>query len=261
MSYDLMVFEKGRIPTDQSDFLNWYNQSMESETVQDISCASECLQKFFHSVRDIFPPMNGPFAPDEKMLSENPTMEKYLCDYGIREDMIYLSFSYSVSRFAYDTVKRAAYFAGVGFFNPGGNGVPVLFDSRCPLLLEGEWFQPIEVDCFGCISEKLNNMTVKNHSYLYVTDQIGNYIQIGGYGDSFTVERRIYINPTDYVHAKAGYAHTENAGTVGDVIIAGNCVKVKQNQILSEETAEQLFLNFFQNVETVDSIEWEEMDM
>ena len=230
--------------------------------MQEISSVSERLQAFFHSVRDIFPPMNGSFAPDDKMLSENPSMEKYLCDYDIREDMIYLAFSYSVSEFAYHTIKRAAYFAGVGFFIPSDdNSLPVLFDSRCPMLLEGEWFRPMEIKYFAPISEKLNHMTVKNRSYLYVTDQIGNYIQIGGYGDSFTIEKRIYTNPTAYTHAKAGFSDTENAGKEGEVIIAGNHVKVKQNQILSKATAEQLFLDFFQNAETVDSIEWVEMDI
>lgn len=262
MSYDLMVFEKRGVPEDQSDFLNWYNQKMECESVQDITAVSEKLQAFFHSVREIFPPMNGSFAPDDTMLSENPSMEEYLCDYDMRDGIIYLAFSYSVSEFAYNTIKRAAYFAGVGFFNPSDDkSLPVLFDSRCPMLLEGEWFRPLEIDHFEQISEKLINMTVKNRSYLYVTDQIGNYIQIGGYGDSFTVEKRTYTNPTAYIHAKAGFSGNESADNAGEVIIAGNHVKVKQSQILPKATAEQLFLDFFENVETVDSIEWVEMDI
>lgn len=262
MSYDLMVFEKKGIPTDKPDFMNWYDQKTECENVQEISRASENLQNFFHSVRRIFPPMNGSFAPDDKVLAANPGMEEYLCDYSIGEDTIYLSFSYSVSEFAYDTIKRAAYFAGVGFFDPSDDdSVPVIFDSRWPMLLEGEWFRPMEINDFDKIHEKINNMTVKNRSYLYVTDQIGNYIQIGGYGDSFTVEKHVYTNPTAYVHAKAGYSDTKNLSKAGEVIIAGNHVKVKQNQILSKDTAEQLFLDFFQNTETGNDIEWVEMDM
>ncbi|MDE6518543.1 MAG: hypothetical protein K2L18_11985 [Acetatifactor sp.] len=262
MSYDLLVFEKRGIPTNRPDFLNWYIQKLENEDEQDISCVSEKLQRFFHSVRHIFPPMNGEFAPDDQELSENPAMEEYLCDYSITEDMIYLSFAYSVSEFDYNTIKRAAYFAEVGFFNSSDDeSAPVLFDSRCPMLIEGEWFRLMETDSFESICEKLNNMTVKNRSYLYVTDQVGNYIQIGGYGDSFTVERRIYTNPTTYIHAKAGCSDTENSDKAGEVIIAGNHVKVKQNQILSKAMAEQLFLDFFQGLETVDSIEWVEMDI
>ena len=262
MSYDLMVFEKGKAPANHSDFLSWYEQKMEEESEQDISCMSEKMQNFFHSLRQIFPPMNGTFAPDDKELSENPAMERRLCDYSIVEDMIYLSFSYSVSEFACNVVKRAAYFAGVGFFNPSDdNSVPVLFDSRYPMLLEGQWFRPVKIDDFDSIREKLSSMTVKNRSYLYVTDQVGNYIQIGGYGDSFTVEKRTYTGPTAYIHAKAGYAGTDDSGNAGEVIIAGNSVKVGHNQILSMATAQQLFQDFFQGIETADAIKWVEMDM
>lgn len=269
MSYDLMVFEKGKIPADKSDFLNWYLHKMECGEVKDISGVSEKLQHFFHAVREIFPPMNGAFAPDDKALSENPSMEDYLCEYDIREDMIYLAFAYSVSGYAYDTIRRAAYFAGLGFFNPSSdNSQPVLFDSRCPMLLEGEWFRPVEVTHFDQIREKLNNMTVKNRSYLYVTDLIGNYIQIGGYGKHlttadryFTVEKRTYSNLSDYVHARAELPDTQNADKTGEVMIAGNHVKVKESQILPKDTAEQLFLDFFRNEETVDSVAWVEMDI
>lgn len=262
MSYDLMVFEKKGVPTDKSDFMNWYHQKMECENVQEISCATEKIQNFFHSVRRIFPPMNGSFAPDDKALAKNPEMEEYLCDYSIEGDMIYLSFAYSIAEFAYDVIKRAAYFAGVGFFNPSDdNSVPVVFDSRCPMLLEGEWFAPMEIEQFDKIHDKIENMTVKNHSYLYVTDQVGNYIQIGGYGDAFTVEKRIYHSPVDYVHTKAEYSDTKDGSRPGEVMIAGNRVKVKRNQIISRETAEQLFLAFFEEAETVDDIVWTEIDM
>lgn len=261
MSYDLVVFEKRKIPAEPSAFLDWYHEKMEEESQEDISCASEDLQKFFHEVRRIFPPMNGSLAPDDKILAENPRLEKYLCDYDIREDLIYLSFSYSVSGFAYDTIKRAAYFMDVGFFNPNENDLPVLFNSRYPMLLEGEWFRPVKIVDFDRIREKLNHMIVKNRSYLYVTDLAGNYIQIGGYGEAFTVEKRIYTDIMTYVHSKAGYSCAENPDKEGYVMIAGNRVKVKQNQILSKATAEQLFLDFFQGAETVNSIEWVEMDM
>ena len=65
--------------------------------------------------------MNGSFAPSDKALSETPEMEKYVCDYFITEDMISMSFSYSIAEFAYNTVKRTAYFSDVGFFNICGH--------------------------------------------------------------------------------------------------------------------------------------------
>ena len=62
MSYDLMVYEKGKAPVDQQKFMGWYNEKIESGNGKGISYASEKMQTFFHSVRNIFPPMDGPFA-------------------------------------------------------------------------------------------------------------------------------------------------------------------------------------------------------
>ena len=78
MSYDLMIFEKNKIPTNQSDFLCWYNQKMECDNERDISSASEKIQKVFHSLRNILPPMNGLYAADNKTLSENPEMADFV---------------------------------------------------------------------------------------------------------------------------------------------------------------------------------------
>ena len=244
MSYDLIVFEKTKAPTNPTEFLKLYQK-----------------QKFFHKIKDIFPPMNGPLSPSNKELSENPDLEERLCDYCIGEDLIYLSLAYSVSGRAYDIVKRAAYFTGVGFFAVGEDTMPTFFESRYPMLLEGEWFRPLKVSDFENVREKLNNMTVKNRSFMYITDQVGNYIQVGGYGDSFTVEKRIYTDIMTYTHKKAEYSSTtatEKTDETGSVIIAGNHVKVKQCQILSNDIVEQLFCDFFQETETTESIKWTE---
>ncbi len=118
MSYDLIIFEKSNMPTGRTGFLNWYDKKMECDDGQDISFTSEKLQKAFHALRNIFSPINGSFAPGNKVLSETPEMKKYLCDYFITEDMISLSFSYSIVEFAYNTVKRAAYFWMLVFLTP-----------------------------------------------------------------------------------------------------------------------------------------------
>lgn len=265
MSYDLVVFEKSKAPADAEKFLAWYEAQIEWQgdyDYDDISHASSNLQKFFQEVRIIFPPMNGAFAPSDEELMSKPDLEDRLCDYCIGEDIIYLSLAYSMADRAYDIVKRAAYFAGVGFFSPSdGDDAPTLFESRYPLLLEGEGFQAVRVRDFNAISEKLNQMIIKNRSYLYLTDQIGSYIQVGGYGDSFTVEKRVYTDCESYVHQKAGYTNGEKTNADGCVVIAGNQVKVKQNQILSGETVRQLFQDFFQGTATVDSVEWTDMDL
>lgn len=264
MSYDLVVFEKTKAPADTAEFSAWYKKQTEWRDdcdYIDISHASENLQRFFQEIRNIFPPMNGMYAPSDEELSNSPELEERLCDYCIGEDIIYLSFAYSMSHSAYDIVKRAACFMDVGFFVPEGECIPIFFENRYPMLLEGEWFRPIKVSDFSSISEKLNQMTVRNHSYLFLTDQIGNYIQIGGYCDSLTVEKRVHTGIQAYTHEKAGYSSSEKTNEDGYVVIAGNRVKVKQQQVLSKDTAEQLLKDFFQETETADFIEWTAMDM
>lgn len=261
MSYDLVMFEKSKIPADPSGFSDWYHQKTKCDDAEDLSSASEKIQEAFHMLRTIFPSVNGPFGISDDALAENPQIEKYICDYNIKEDMMYLCFSYSISGFAHDTVKRAAYFSGVGFYDPNDNSLPVLFESRYPMLLEGQWFRPGKISAFERIKEKLNGMTAKNRSYLSVTDPIGNYIQIGGYKGAFTVEKRIWRTPTAYTHYKAGYAEVKDLAGEGEVWIAGNRIKLKQSQILSQAAAEQLFLDFFQNTKTVPGVEWTEMEI
>lgn len=66
---------------------------------------------------------------------------------------------------------------------------------------------------------------------------------------------------TAFEHTKAGYFGAEYPDKAGYVMIAGNRVTVKQNQMLSKETTEQLFSDFFRGAETVEAIEWTKMDM
>lgn len=265
MSYDLAVFEKSKAPADTAEFLAWYGEQTKwggDYDYNDIAHASPGLQIFFRQIRTVFPPMNGAFAPSDEELANKPGLEERLCDYCIGEKLIYLSLAYSVADRAYDLVKRAAYFAGVGFFSPSdGEATPVFFESRCPMLLEGEWFRPVSVSDFDSICEKIDNMQGKDHSYLYLTDQSDSYIQVGGYGDSFTVEKRIYTDCISYTHQKAGYSNTEMDDADSRVVIAGNPVSVKQRQILSGGTVRRLFQDFFQGTETVDCVQWEDMDI
>ena len=265
MSDDLVVFEKSNVPMEVTKFLEWYEEQTEwgsDYDYNDISHASLNLQQLFAKIRIIFPPMNGKFAPSDEELTDKPDLEERLCDYCIGKDIIYMSFAYSMADRAYNLVKRAAYFTGVGFFAPSDeDNTPNFFENCYPMFLEGEGFCTINVMNFDSVYEKLSKMTAKNHSYLYLTDQIGSYIQVGGYGDSFTVEKRVYTGCMSYVHQKAGYVNERKMDEYGLVEIAGNQVKVKQNQILSGETVRQLFLDFFQGTQTMDSVEWIDMEM
>ncbi len=70
MSYDLAVFEKSRAPAETERFLAWYAKQTEwggDQDYSDITRASLNLQRFFHQIRLIFPPMNGAFAPSGEL--------------------------------------------------------------------------------------------------------------------------------------------------------------------------------------------------
>ena len=54
------------------------------------------------------------------------------------------------------------------------------------MLLAGGWFRAASVSDFGSVRTKLGEMTAKERSYLYLTDPVGSYIQVGGFGDAFT---------------------------------------------------------------------------
>lgn len=265
MSYDLMVFEKSKAPTNHAEFMKWYLQKTQWSAncdYNDISHACENLQKFFYKVKDIFPPMNGPFSPTVKELSENPKLEPLLSDYCIDDDLIYIAFAYSVSERAYDIIRRAAYFSDIGFFNPQDN-IPVFFDKHYPMFLQGEWFGSLTISDFDDVRQKLREMTMENKSFMYITDQIGNYIQVGGFGEKFTVEKRVYTDIMDYTHTTAELSATSginNPDETDFVIIAQNPVKLKKSQILSIDIVEQLFSDFFYKNETkasVNNIKWQ----
>lgn len=263
MSYDLVVFEKKNAPADAEGFLAWYQEQTQwggDCDYNDISHASSGLQKFFHEVRKIFPPMNGALSPSNEELMNKPELEERLCDYCIGDDIIYLSLAYSVADTAYGIVKRAAYFAGVGFFATDEDS-PVYFEERVPMLLAGEWFRPVKVSDFGSIREMLGGMTAKNHSYLYLTDPLGSYIQVGGFQDSFTVEKRVYTGMLSYTHRKANDSSVEKTGEKCHVAIAGNQVNVEPQQVLSGDMVEKLFQDFFEGTETVGFIKWTDMEM
>lgn len=264
MSYDLAVFEKKNAPADTAEFLKWYQKQTEWSRDLDyneITHASPDLQQFFLELKDIFPPMNGRFSPSNEELSNVPGLEERLCDYCIGEDLIYLSFAYSMAEHAYSIVKRAACFHHVGFFDASGECIPTFFESPYPMLLEGEGFRPMRVSDFNSVKEKLEQMTVKNHSYLYLTNQTDSYIQVGGYGNTFTVEKRVYTGAMSYIHQKAEFPLLDRASKDGYVLIAGNRVKLKQNQILSKDIMTQLFLDFFQETQTVTTITWSDMNL
>lgn len=266
MSYDLMVFEKGRAPAGKADFLKWYQEQTEwteDHNYDDPAVSSPALQKFFNMVRGVFPPMDGRFAPEGKPGRDVPE-ENRRCDYCIGKDVIYLSFSYSMAEWARDVVKRAAYFSNTGFFEPGEVFGPCFFAENKPAHLEGEWFRPCVVTSFQEVEGKLAKMTAKNRSFLFLEDPIGNYIQVGGINNEFTVEVRRYTDPVNYEHRKAGYVSARTDLEVLKqqcVFIGGNRVSVEPSQVLTMDTVIGLFRDFYNGTEKMEMISWTAMEL
>ena len=118
MSYDLMVFEQTKAPTTKKDFMVWYEKQVEwgeEHDYQTIRVSSPALQNWFMEMKEMFPPMNGEYAPALECLDED--LESHMVDYSIGQDIIYAAFSWSVADEAYDCMRTLAQKHNVGFFD------------------------------------------------------------------------------------------------------------------------------------------------
>ena len=123
MSYDLMVFEPSAVPASHDEFLDWYARQTkwsEDHGYDDPAITSERLRALFEDIIHIFPPMNGPLAPEKALADEVSST-----DYAIGADFIYASFAWSMGEAAYITVARLAEKHGVGLFNASSTGEEV----------------------------------------------------------------------------------------------------------------------------------------
>ena len=108
MSANLLVFEKEKAPKQPIDFLKWFYKKAEwgaDRDYNDIVGTSQELIDFYFELKEVFPPMNGKNAPDDAALEANPDLEIRLTDYCIDEDLIFMSFAWSVADEAQDKVK------------------------------------------------------------------------------------------------------------------------------------------------------------
>ncbi|MCJ7855391.1 hypothetical protein MUJ63_03660 [Lachnospiraceae bacterium NSJ-143] len=132
MSYDLMVFELKKAPKSKAEFLEWYSKQTEwseDHDYQSISVASPSLQNWFMEMKEIYPPMNGEYAPSDEMLDKDESLESRLTDYCIGHDVIYAAFAWSESENAYLLMKSLSQKHGVGFFDVSGDGDIILPDG------------------------------------------------------------------------------------------------------------------------------------
>lgn len=133
MSYDLMVFEKSKVPTSKKEFILWYEKQVEWSEEHDyktISVSSPALQNWFMEMKNTFPPMDGEYAPDPDLLDEDENLESHTVDYCIGRDVIYVAFAWSVADEAYKLMRSLAQKHNVGFFDVStDNGDIILPDG------------------------------------------------------------------------------------------------------------------------------------
>lgn len=134
MSYDLMVFERTKAPRTKEEFLKWYEKQAEWDEDHDyssIEVSSPALQNWFMEMKDAFPPMNGPYSPDDTLLDES--LEAHLTDYCIGRDVIYTSFAWSLAEEAYSLMRQLAAKHNVGFFDASGPDADVILPDGSKL--------------------------------------------------------------------------------------------------------------------------------
>ena len=114
MSYDIFVFDRSA-PTDEDDFLEWY-ETFDEEEDHDASSpqtTSAPLHAFYDELRERFLPLNGPDAADEARLDEDV---ESIADYVFGAHAIYLEFRWGASERAREAVLQIAKRTDVGVY-------------------------------------------------------------------------------------------------------------------------------------------------
>ena len=109
MSYDLLVFDHANPPKTRQEFMVWYERFIEWE-----------------GMREVFPPMNGEFAPTDEQLCADESLESRLTDYSIGAEGIYAAFAWSQAEKAYQLMRDLAIKYKVGFFDVSGRDGEIL---------------------------------------------------------------------------------------------------------------------------------------
>ena len=129
MSYDLLVFEKDKAPSNIEDFLEWWNQESEwseDHSYEDPKVTTNKLQNWFKDMIKHFPAMNGPHAYE----GDDDELEDKLTDYCIGRSLIYSAFAWSEVEGAYSKVVEYAQKHKLGFFNASAEEVEVWVPSE-----------------------------------------------------------------------------------------------------------------------------------
>lgn len=107
MSYDLFIFEKissFKTSIDVKSYLKDFLKYDKNIDYQSLDNCSPKIGDFAKEMFEKFPPLNGPYAPDDEIAFATEESEIYLTDYSIYEHGIYCSFAWDVSQEALDYV-------------------------------------------------------------------------------------------------------------------------------------------------------------
>jgi len=94
MSYDVMVLDRHPRFEKSKEFLSWYDKIIrwdEDLDFNDYSHATKPLQDWFLEIKELIPPLNGPFSPVGDNIGKSAYPE---ADYSISKDCIYIALSY-----------------------------------------------------------------------------------------------------------------------------------------------------------------------
>ena len=119
-----MVFEKSKAPSTYEDFIEWFykqTQWSEEHDYMSSSVTTPSLRSWFMEMKDVFPPMNGEYSPNDDLIEADENLEEHLTDYGIGNNVIYMAFAWSLAEEAYNLVTQLAIKHAVGFFDVSGN--------------------------------------------------------------------------------------------------------------------------------------------
>ncbi|WAP50774.1 hypothetical protein OL239_12240 [Arthrobacter sp. ATA002] len=96
MTYDILAFDPDTV-TDE-DFPAWWEEQSswhESHSYDDAAVTTPSLRTFYRELISVFPPMNGPDAPSNEKIDEDPDLESRLTDYTIGTAVVYAAFAWS----------------------------------------------------------------------------------------------------------------------------------------------------------------------
>lgn len=131
MSYDVMVFHHGKLPSELEPLRRWFQKHMEEDVLPEKT--PELFSSFLEHITQVFPPLQD--CPEDRL--------EEACEYEIHEDFVYLCFSYSAAERAHGIVKRQAKINHLGFWDVSQSfdrTFPVTLPAdRWPMLLEAAW--------------------------------------------------------------------------------------------------------------------------